>query len=278
MTVKKSDIYATVGTIAVCAVVLLILIYCGMSASRDQAAEGIEVSFGYEDDGFGATSESAADEAQPVEPVAASRPAEPNAAPNVDENLMTQRDESLALAQEKKRRQEQEKARLLAEQRERERKAAEEQAAKEQAERERKAAEKAKRDAENKAKAEKAGSLASVFGKDAGNGSGTTTGDSMQGNPVGSGTVGNNGWSLSGRTLRSGLPRPAYKGNEVGRIVVKIRVDRNGNVTGASIDPGASNITNKELRDASVEAAKKVKFSVGGDVAFGTITYRFAIN
>lgn len=277
MTIKKSDIYATIGTIAVCVLVLLILLYCGMSASRDQAAEGIEVSFGYEDDGFGATYESA-DEAQPAEPVAASRPAEPNAAPNVDENLMTQRDESLALAQEKKRRQEQEKARLLAEQRERERKAAEEQAAKEQAERERKAAEKAKRDAENKAKAEKAGSLASVFGKDAGNGSGTTTGDSMQGNPVGSGTVGNNGWSLSGRTLRSGLPRPAYTGNDVGRIVVKIRVDRNGNVTEASVDPGASNITNKELRDASVEAAKKVKFSAGGDIAFGTITYRFAIN
>lgn len=124
MTVKKSDIYASIGTIVVCAIVLLILLFCGMSASRDQAAEGIEVSFGYEDDGFGATDQLVADEAQPAEPAAASQPAKPNTAPNLDENLMTQQDESVALAQEKKRKQEQE--RLLAEQRERERKAAEE--------------------------------------------------------------------------------------------------------------------------------------------------------
>ncbi len=270
MTVKKSDIYASIGTIVVCAIVLLILLFCGMSASRDQAAEGIEVSFGYEDDGFGATDQLVADEAQPAEPAAAAQPAKSNPAPNLDENLMTQQDESVALAQEKKRKQEQE--RLLAEQRERERKAAEE-----QAERERKAAEKAKRDAENRAKAEKAGNLASVFGKESGSGSGATTGESMQGNPVGAGTVGGNGWSLSGRTLKSGLPKPQYKGNEVGHIVVKIRVDRNGNVTEASVDPSASNITNKQLRDASIEAAQKVKFSAGSDIAFGTITYRFTV-
>ncbi len=267
MTVKKSDIYATIGTIVVCAIVLLILIFCGMSASRSQIAEGIEVSFGYYDDGFGATDEPAASEPQPAEAAAKPQPAKPTAAPTLDDDVMTQQDESVALAQEKKRQQEQEQARLLAEQ-----------AAKEQAERERKAAEKAKRDAENRAKTEKAGNLASVFGKDGGSGSGATTGESMQGNPVGAGTVGGNGWSLSGRTLRGGLPQPNNTVNEVGHIVVKIRVDRNGRVTEATVDPGASNITNKQLRDASVEAAKKVMFSAGNDIAYGTITYRFTIH
>lgn len=274
MTVKKPDIYATIGTIAVCTMVLLILLYCGISASHDQTAEGIEVTFGYDNDGFGATDEIMIDEEQPTTPASAARPVEPTPAPNIDEALMIQKDESVAIAQEKKRKQEQEKARLLAEQRERERKAAEE-----QAERERKEAEKAKRDAENREKAEKANKLtAGVFGQQTGSGSGTTSGSSMQGNPVGAGTD-NRGtsWSLKGRSLRGSLPRPDNESNSVGIIVVNIRVDRNGNVTEAIVNANATTITDAKLRNASVAAAKQVRFSAGDNIAFGTITYNFSI-
>ncbi len=271
MKIKDSDIYASVGTVVVCALVLLILLYCGMTASHDQAADGIEVSFGYEDDGFGMTEDLSA-EATETEPVAAAEPAKPTPAPNVaSEPLITQDDESVAIAQEKKRREKEEQERLLAEQRERERLAEEARIAAEKAER------KAKRQAEEAAKAEKAKNIASVFGKNAGSGSGTTTGDAMAGNPVGSGVSGGHAWSLAGCSLKGTIPQPAYTNNEEGRIVVNIRVDRNGNVTDAHVNPNLSNITDQTLRNASVNSAKKTKWTTSGEVSNGQITYNFRI-
>lgn len=265
---RKSDIYASIGTIVVCGVVLRILLFCGMSASRDPIDDGLMVvSYGDVDDGQSVPEET---EAQPEETspaAAAQQPTAPAPTPQIDQPLMTQEDESVALAQAEKRRKEQEQARLLAEQRERERKAAEEA---------RIAAEKAKKAAEQQAKADKAKNLASAFGQKPGQGSGTTTGETMQGNPVGSGTSNGHGWSLKGRTLQGGLPKPDYASNEQGRIVVKIRVDRSGHVTEAVIDPTLSNITSKELRDASVAAAKRTRFTAGENIVMGTITYNFS--
>lgn len=265
---RKSDIYASIGTIVVCGVVLLILLFCGMSASRDPIDDGLMVvSYGDVDDGQSVPEET---EAQPEETspaAAAQQPTTPAPTPQIDQPLMTQEDESVALAQAEKRHKEQEQARLLAEQRERERKAAEEA---------RIAAEKAKKAAEQQAKTDKANNLASAFGKKPDQGSGTTTGETMQGNPVGSGTSNGHGWSLKGRTLQGGLPKPDYASNEQGRIVVKIRVDRSGHVTEAVIDPTLSNITSKELRDASVAAAKRTRFTAGENIVMGTITYNFS--
>ncbi|MGN0186355.1 MAG: energy transducer TonB [Paludibacteraceae bacterium] len=268
---RKSDIYASIGTLVVCGIVLLILLFCGMSASRDPIDEGLMVvSYGDMDDGQGVPEEPQAQPEETSPAAAAQQPAAtpPNPTPQTEQPLMTQEDESVALAQAEQRRKEQEQARLLAEQRERERKAAEEA---------RIAAEKAKKAAEQQAKADKANAMASVFGQKADKGSGTTTGETMQGNPVGSGTSNGHGWSLNGRSLQGGLPKPAYSTNEQGRIVVKIRVDRSGNVTEAIVDPTLSNITNKELRDASVAAAKKTRFTAGDNIVMGTITYNFSM-
>lgn len=84
-------------------------------------------------------------------------------------------------------------------------------------------------------------------------------------------------WSLRGRDLLGKLVQPSYQGNEEGRIVVEICVDAEGNVVFADIAKGTT-ISNETLRNAAITAAKKNKFSAGGGVAIGTITYNFRLN
>ncbi len=101
--------------------------------------------------------------------------------------------------------------------------------------------------------------------------------------PGGSGS-GNQGsgpsFSLSGRSALN-LPKPKYPGNDAGIVVVKITVDKNGNVTAA--DPGArgTTIANQSFLNEAKEAALKAKFNVDANApAFqqGTITYRFVLD
>ena len=111
-------------------------------------------------------------------------------------------------------------------------------------------------------------------------GTGSNAGSAGNGNnPIGSGyDADGNGWSLAGRGIGiGGLVRPVYKSNEEGRIVVTIRVNESGTVTDASIAQGTT-IGDKSLRDATIAAAKKTKFTAGKGVAIGTLTYKFKIN
>ncbi|HPW89838.1 MAG TPA: TonB family protein [Paludibacteraceae bacterium] len=247
---KKSELYASIGTVVVCGIVLAILLLFGFSVSKKNIDEGLMVSFGEEIEGFG--------QSELADPTISAEPAVSDVSTPDDEDLMTQEDESVVLAaQEKeKKRKEEERQRLLEEQRR---------------------LEEQRIAAENQRKIDQAKTAAGVFGKPSGSGSGSTVGDAMQGNPAGSGSSGGHSWSLAGRSLSGGLPKPAYSGQQEGRVVVKIRVDRAGNVTDVSIDP-VSNISDKELRDASLQAAKRTKFTPGSDVAIGTITYQFRLN
>ena len=74
------------------------------------------------------------------------------------------------------------------------------------------------------------------------------------------------------------MAQPSYQGNEEGTIVVEVRVDASGNVVSAAIATKGTTITNETLRKATIEAAKKNKFSAGDGVAIGTITYNFRLN
>lgn len=88
------------------------------------------------------------------------------------------------------------------------------------------------------------------------------------------------GFSLAGRSARS-LPSPAYRGNKEGKIVVKIWVDRIGNVTQVSAPEKGSTMTDAELVRTAKEAALKAKFSAKEDapeVQTGTVTYVFISN
>lgn len=87
------------------------------------------------------------------------------------------------------------------------------------------------------------------------------------------------GYDLGGRGAKS-LQRPSKDFPEEGHIVVEIWVDREGNVVRTAIAKG-TDITNGEMRNMAMEAAKRSKF-VGDPTApeeqKGTITYTFVQN
>ena len=95
--------------------------------------------------------------------------------------------------------------------------------------------------------------------------------------PKGKGSDGVNKWSLDGRGLVGTLPKPANSFNQEGEVVVKISVDKDGNVTEAEVSGG--NISDRATRDLAVEAAKRAKFTSASSIKqTGTITYKFTFN
>ncbi|MBR4803845.1 MAG: TonB family protein [Bacteroidales bacterium] len=87
---------------------------------------------------------------------------------------------------------------------------------------------------------------------------------------------GGTGWSLKGRTAKA-LPEPSYNSNQQGKVIVKIWVDRNGNVTRAEAQAN-STITDSGLKKQAENAAMKSKFSPdpnATELQTGTITYDF---
>lgn len=276
MQLKKSEIQSGVATTIICIIILLILLFCGMTAHKDEMDEGVMISLGYAEEGFGESvpnpTPTPAPEAAPV-PTPTPPPAAPEVSIPSEEDLMTQEDPSVALEAEKKRKQAEEEAKRRAE---------EERIAREKAEQERiareKAAEEARIKAEQEAKKNQASSLAGSAFQNMGKGQGQTKGEAQQGNPAGQGSQGGHSWSLNGRNLLGKLAQPSYQSNEEGRIVVEIRVDASGTVVSASIATKGTTITDEALRNATITAAKKNKFSTGGGVAIGTITYNFRLN
>jgi TonB family protein len=115
-------------------------------------------------------------------------------------------------------------------------------------------------------------------GSSSGTGTGTGTG-SNAGDGTGKGVGPGSGpsFSLVGRTQKD-LPKPAYKSDNQGRIVIDVYVDQEGNVTDAQYNSKLSSTSDLQLREAAIAAARKSKFSVKLDAAVvqkGTITYDF---
>ncbi|MCQ2294152.1 MAG: TonB family protein [Bacteroidales bacterium] len=88
------------------------------------------------------------------------------------------------------------------------------------------------------------------------------------------------GFSLSGRSAKA-LPSPTANNNKEGKVVVKIWVDKAGNVTQVSAPEKGSTLTDASYVEQSKAAARKAKFSAKDDapeVQTGTITYVFRNN
>lgn len=91
---------------------------------------------------------------------------------------------------------------------------------------------------------------------------------------------GGNGFSLTGRSAKA-LPSPTKNGNKEGKVVVKIWVDREGNVTQVDAPAKGSTLTDAAYVSQAKSAAKRAKFSAKEDapeVQTGTITYVFRNN
>ncbi len=87
------------------------------------------------------------------------------------------------------------------------------------------------------------------------------------------------GYSLAGRKPK-GLPKPIYKSNEQGIVVVKIVVDRTGKVISAIPGVKGSTTVDSALLQAAKQAALNTKFdkkTTAPTKQTGTITYNFVL-
>lgn len=87
-------------------------------------------------------------------------------------------------------------------------------------------------------------------------------------------------FSLSGRS-KLNLPIPKYPGDDEGLVVVKITVDKFGNVTAAEPGVQGTTIMNKKFWEEAKQAALKAKFNNDNNAPAyqqGTISYRFVLD
>lgn len=87
---------------------------------------------------------------------------------------------------------------------------------------------------------------------------------------------------LKGRSPVNGyLPAPDYPVQKEGTVVVNIKVDIYGNVTGQpTVNSAGTTVTDRKLWQAAINAAKKTKFNMKADappIQEGTITYVFRL-
>lgn len=253
----KSHIYATVGTIVAIVLLLLLLFYVQIAAPQVQEDEGIEVAFGVVEDGGGyqPTKEPAPQEEQNLyQPSAPSRPS--------NNDMITQEDEeSLQVPEQRK----EETPKIDQAEAERKKKEAEEAAERERREQ----------------AIARANAMGSLFGtsSEPTSGSGTGTGEQHQGNPtLGTTPIGENYYSLAGRSIVGDLPVPAKGIQKEGKVVVDIMVDKDGKVVSAKVGTG-TDTGEYALQQAAIAAAYKAKFNPTDKptLQMGKITYYFKL-
>jgi TonB family C-terminal domain len=125
------------------------------------------------------------------------------------------------------------------------------------------------------------GSLAAkAFGGKGGQGgAGGGTGGGV-GTGTGPGVGSGISFNLAGRSNVGAFPRPEYKQQVEGVVVVEVTVDKEGKVTQAVAGAKGTTTLDESLRQAAEQAALKTRFDKKPDApAFqkGTITYRFRL-
>lgn len=250
---KKSKLYGITGSALSCILLFLLLWFIILPGLKKPEDEGIMVSFGETYDGGGSVQTPA--QTAPTK-IAVPKPVTPKP---IKQDILTQTDNSVAIAEQKKKEKEKKEQQLLEQQR---------------LDIERKAAEQKRKQQEA---IDKANSMNGMFGNSNSKGKGNSTGDTQQGNPVGKGSAGGNSWSLNGRSLTGSLVSPSYNRDVEGKVTVNIRVDQNGNVSSTSIG-SPTTISDSETIKAAFDAAKRTHFSSSKDISSGSITYNFKLN
>jgi TonB family protein len=109
---------------------------------------------------------------------------------------------------------------------------------------------------------------------------GSPDGSPRSPNSAGSGLGEISGASLAGRSLSGKLPEPDYRIQQSGRVIVRIKVDRDGNVVEAEARQEGSTIMDATLYEAAERAARRAKFSSSSNGPLfqsGIITYVFKL-
>lgn len=85
---------------------------------------------------------------------------------------------------------------------------------------------------------------------------------------------------MAGRTIIGAPPHPSYNIKQSGKVVVKIKVNRDGRVVEAQPGEAGTTLTDKQAWEAAKKAALKIQFNLKSDAPeyeYGTITYIFNI-
>lgn len=109
---------------------------------------------------------------------------------------------------------------------------------------------------------------------------------SANGNPNSDSYTGNGGNGNNGVTIRSGLKNrkftkfPSFEDdfNETAKVAVDIKVDKNGNVIAATVNPRGTTTTNAGIRSIATRKAMQLKLNAGEeDEQTGTILFQFKL-
>lgn len=269
----QSHIIAFFGTLFSLCLILLLLWFLKLTAPVYEEEEGIIVSFGNAEEGGGMPDVSHIDEITQVEQIP--MPSLPTL-PSDNDFIVQEDEESLAL-----KKQTVEEANRKAEEEALKRRRKEEEA---RVEAERIAHEKilAEQKAKEQEAIDKANQATAGFGL-SGNTEGANADDtdgntSTRGEQQGRGYGESNGvqWTLYGRDVEH-VPNPADSFAQEGEVVVRIWVDKDGNVTNASIYEG-TNISDRHTQQLALTAARQTKFTKGETPQIGTIKYKFNLN
>lgn len=251
---KKSDIYALIGTALFTLCTLLLLLFVYMPQNQIRAEEsGIMVSFGYDIEGGGEIEKpSTFAEAKPI-PASATTPE------SAQELLTQDNDETPVLTPQAPKK-----------------KLHTSSSSQEEKDKKNKAIEKELKRQQSEMSDAAEDLIGAAMGK-SGVASGDTQGKTPKGAPTGKGTSNGHNWSLSGRGLVGRVASPTYTANVEGNVTVSIRVDNRGKVVGVSVG-SPTNISDAKTRKAAMDAARKTQFTVGNGVSVGSITYNFNLN
>ncbi|MFO8001279.1 MAG: energy transducer TonB [Marinilabilia sp.] len=301
---KKDKRAGVIGSTIFHGLLLVLLMVLGLS-SIPREEEGILVDFGDSSTGMGALepqrNEPSGQQTASAssEPQASQPPAETSPETSEEEVETQDFEEAPAISEEEKAEQEEEQRREeeereRREEEERQRQIEEERRREEELEEQRRREEERRRREEEEQQAEEArDNVSDAFSRTDGSGSsqgetgdsgnqGELTGEPNAGNYDGSGKGDEGpGPDLEGRSLQGSLPKPDYESQEQGRVVVRITVDRNGDVIKAEPILRGTTIQDKYLWQVAKEAAEKAQFNADENAKArqtGTITYHFNLN
>ncbi|MEZ5083568.1 MAG: energy transducer TonB [Bacteroidales bacterium] len=253
---KRYRYHGIIGTLAFHAVIVLLLILLGFTTTLPlPGEEGVEVSLGSSDEGFG--------EIQPEKPASVESSAPQPKTVQVKEEIVTQNTEEAPFIESVK--EPKEKKEKLVEK-------VVEQPVIEEPKVNPAALYKGKSNSTTEPGSE------GITGKEGDQGKPTGTVDSK--NYLGKGGFGEGlSYSLAGRDPKY-LPKPSTDFSENGTVVVQITVNKYGKVVNAVATDKGSNTTNSKLRKLAEEAAKKAVFNAktnAAELQRGTITYHFVV-
>ena len=278
---KRSKLTGIIGTLAVHALVVVLLVLLRPAMPEKQEEGGVPVLMGNTGLAQGSAGPYTMTEVDVMPQPQPETQSVPEPQPEVDRPMITRQDEpSLKVKEEKPVEKKKTEAKDVK--------------TPEKSPEKKVEAPKEKTEAEKRAEAEKAAAeaaankIAGAFGKGAQMGSKGTaaSGAGVQGKADGNSTTGGMAgmggygtFDLNGRSLgQGGLPVPVYNVQEEGRVVVTIVVSPAGKVISTSINK-RTNTVNPALRKAAEDAARKARFNAvdGPDNQSGTITYYFRL-